>query len=207
MFIFESFTTATRVDLKIPVNVTTFGCIGRIVGELGLVESQRKQSRLPPPSVSLLKCRGYELISLEVRSPPAVSVLADPSWLAVYIGLLALGVSCLQLLGSYSSIKSGAKELANDLDRLKDITKAEIKKEIDAIRQLTDAQRRDLAIGTNLFIDDAQRTGEEIERLLLRAVRFASVLRRNNTSPTIDVSVDKNRPSDGQPTNPPDAAR
>jgi hypothetical protein len=207
MFTFESFTTATRIDLKIPVNVTTFGGIGRIVGELGLVESQRKQSRLPPPSVSLLKSRGYELISLEVRSPPVVSVLADPSWLAVYIGLLALGVSCLQLLGSYSGVKSGAKELATDLGRLKDITKAEITKAIGAIRQLTDAQRRDLAIGANLFIEDAQRTSEEIARLLLRATQFASVLRHNDTSPVVDASVDQNRPNDSHPITPPDAAR
>ena len=197
MLTFESFTAAIRIQLRVPVNVTTFGGIGLIAGGLGQVESQRKKSRLPPPNARFPKNRGYELLSFEVRSPPVVSVLADPSWLAVYIGLLALGVSCLQLLGSYSSVKNGAKELASDLGKLKNLTQREVGFAVGALRQLTDAQRSELVIGASLFIDEAQRTGNEIEKLLLGATRFASILTRKTTSPHLEVNSEVNRPNDG----------
>lgn len=197
MLSFDSFTTAALVNIRIPVAAETFGSIGLITAELNQIESQRKSSELPTPKFDFPKRRGYRLVSFEVRSPPEVSVLADPSWLAVYIGLLALGVSCLQLLGSYSSVKRGARELMRDLGELRQSAQREIQSVVDAFRGFTDAQKADLIIGATLFVEDIERGVEDLERRLLRATRFASILTRRAALPTLEARVERRERNGG----------
>ncbi|MGO9930531.1 MAG: hypothetical protein ACLPV8_01770 [Steroidobacteraceae bacterium] len=189
MFYFHNFTTAARVKIHIPVDVATFGGISLVASSLNQVESQRKNSELSQAKFNFQRNRGYRLISFEVRSPPNISVLADPSWLAVFIGLLTLGVSCIQLLGSYSSVKGGAKELASDLRNLKDSTQEELNRAVSALSELTQAQKNDLLIGVNLYLDNMTRSIGEAEAMLLRAARFASILGRHSARPSLDVSA------------------
>ena len=190
MHTFETFRTAISVKLNIPGEVTTFGGISLVASELNQVESQRKKSGLPAPRTDFGKQRGYRLTAFEVRSPAQASVFADPSWLAVYIGLLALGVSCLQLLGSYSNVKSGAKELATDLSRLKVLATDKASEIAGAINALSDTQRRDLLQGIQLYIDAATNTVEKAQNIILRATRFASILRRRDKLPELEVRIE-----------------
>jgi hypothetical protein len=197
MFYFDNFTRAARVDIHIPVDVATFGGISLVASTLNQVESQRKNSELSQVKFEFQRNRGYRLLSFEVRSPPNISVLADPSWLAVFIGLLALGVSCIQLLGSYSSVKSGAKELASDLKRLKDSTQEEINRAVGALSDLSQAQKSELRIGVNLYLNDLTRSVEDVEGMLLRAARFASILGRHSARPSLEVRTEHISERDG----------
>lgn len=193
---FDTFTAAIHVTLRIPVDVATFGGISLVASELNQVESQRKNSVLLASKQVFAKQRGYRLLAFEVRSPPEASVLADPSWLAVYIGLVALGVSCLQLLGSYSKVKSGAKELAADFGSLKRTAIQKSSEIVESLGKLSEAQRRDLLLGIEIYITAASDTIEKAENIALRATRFASILRRQGNSPKLEVSVEPTPDSD-----------
>lgn len=190
MLSFETFATAVSLKLTIPVDVKTFGGISLIASELNQVESQRKKSGLPAVRAGFDKGRGYRLLSFEVHSPPQVSVLADPSWLAVYIALVALGVSCLQLLGSYASVKTGAKKLAHDLGGIKTLTTQKASENLEAIGALSKAQRRELALGVQLYIEQATNTVEKAENIIVRATWFISILRRQNRLPTLEARIE-----------------
>lgn len=192
-FFFEKFKTPLRVNIKIPVNVATFGGISLVASSLNVVESQRNDSGLFAGSSDFPKHRGYKLISFEVSSPPNVAVLADPSWLAVFIGLLALGVNCIQLLGSYSSVKREARELASDLGSLKHSIQQQLDIILSDLTNLTQTQKDDLRIGANLYLDDAKRSAGELEALLLRATRFASTLGSKSARPSLDVHSERNK--------------
>lgn len=186
---FETFNTPIRVKLNIPVDVATFGGISLIAAELNQVESQRKRVDIPLRT-DFKKQRGYRLVSFEVHSPPQASVLADPSWLAVYISLLALGVSCLQLVGSYSSVKREAQVIATDIGRLKTFSIQQASEIAEALSALSEAQRRDLLLGAQLYIDAFTSTIDSAQKTILRATRFASILGRRNNKPELDVRIE-----------------
>lgn len=189
MHTFETFNTPIWVRLNIPVDVATFGGISLIAAELNQVESQRKKLNISLQT-DFKRKRGYRLVSFEVHSPPQASVLADPSWLAVYIGLLALGVSCLQLVGSYSSVKRGAQEIATDIGHIKRFTIQLASKIAEELSSLSEAQRRDILLGVQLYIDTFTSNIDSAQKTILRATRFASILGHRNYIPELDVRIE-----------------
>ena len=192
MLTFNNFTTATRVHILVPVEINTFGGISLIAAELNQVESQRKRTELVRPKFEFPKNRGYQLLSFEVRSPPVVVACTDPSWLAVYIALMALGVTCIQLLGSYSNVKKEAKELAKDLGGLKLQVKERINLLVDAIQGLSDEQKAEIVVGAMLYFEYWKERTEDVEKLLWRATRFASILGRREHSPDLRAEPQEN---------------
>ncbi len=188
MVAFESFSAAARIELQIPVDVTTFGGIARIAGELRRIETERRRSPLPPPKPGQLpRGRGHRLLSFEVHSPPSVRVLADPSWLSVYIGLLGLGVACLQLLGSYGEIKRGARDMAHDVGRLMQHARSEVAQATHALPQLTAPQAQELSSGAMLYLESAMHSPQDRQQLLVRAAGFASAVCRRDEQPTVSM--------------------
>jgi hypothetical protein len=187
MLYFESFTVVAQVSLRIPGDITTFGGISRVSSALSMVESMRLTSTFPPPKFELLKRRGYQLTTFQVRSPAETSILADPAWIAVFLAGLTLGLTALQTLGSYSAIKNGAKEASADLAKVREAAKQQAKDVLSGVTGLTQQQKQDLTVGILLFLDQFSNAPDEFSRLVVRASHFASVLRRGRTLPSVDV--------------------
>lgn len=152
-----------------------------------MVESLRSESNLPRPRFELPKERGYELRSFTVASPAQTSILSDPAWLAVFLAALALGLSALQTLGSYGAIKKGAQEASADLARLRDGAKERAKAVVAAVQGLSARQREDLELGIALFLEQFANSPQRFYPLLIRASHLASVLRRGNDLPVVNV--------------------
>ena len=191
---FDSFDAPVEVQLLFPTEVSTFGGIIRLAQALGQVESARQMLGVPSPRFVFESRRSHRLLSFEVRSPPQVSVLADPAWHSVYIGLLGLGVSGLQLLGSYASVKSGAKELFSDLGRVAALSQEYAASTISSLRHLTAAHRTDLAIGVSLILAEFEESKEKFfEAVLLKAARLASVTHARRHRPSIEATVNSRR--------------
>jgi hypothetical protein len=187
MFSFDTFVLAIQVTIRIPGEVNTFGGISRVASALSTVDSLRKESELPPPKFGFTKGRGYQLQSFQVRSPAETSVLADPAWIAVFLGALAVGLAALQTLGSYGAIKKGAAEASVDLAALKTAAIARAREVVGAVSGLTEQQRREVEIGIALWLEGFANAPDAFSKVLLRAAHFTSVLRRGEALPTFEI--------------------
>ena len=187
MAFFKSFTEEKQVSIKIPVNVATFGGVSRVASALSMIESMRVEAGLPELKFKLVKGRGYELKSFQVKSPAEISITVDPAWIAVFLGALSLGLTALQTLGSYKQIKEGAKEASTDLAALRSAANERAKTILKEVSGLSEQQRQELEIGIALYIQAFANVPEKFRKMVLRASHFASVVRRGESLPTVNV--------------------
>lgn len=187
MAFFETFTEAKQVSIKIPGDVATFGGVSRVASALSMIESMRAEADLLKPKFELLKSRGYELKSFQVKSPAEISIIADPAWIAVFIGALSLGLTALQTLGSYKQIKEGAKEVSADLAALRSAANDRAKSILKAVSGLTEQQRHELEVGIALYLQAFANVPDKFSKVVVRASHFASVVRRGETLPSVIV--------------------
>ncbi|MBA9079872.1 hypothetical protein [Rufibacter quisquiliarum] len=98
--------------------------------------------------------RRTKIITLRVASPPEITILCDPAWLAVLIALLA----------GYKQMKDNVGEIGSDISKL-----------LDNVRGLTRRELELLQIAITLTLD--QNLGQ-IEKNGLRIVRIIRRIRK-----------------------------
>jgi hypothetical protein len=194
MFTFTAFTTAIPIAIHIPGDITTFGGVSRAASAMSMIEKMRDKSELLKPMFLMTKGRGYQLRSFQVNSPAETSIFADPAWIAVYLGVISLGLTALQTLGSYGKIKEGVKEFSADLSALKKSAIQNVKEQVDAISELTQVQRDELQLGAALFLGEFADSAEEFSNRVLRSSHFVTVVMRERKLPSIKVQPDNGDP-------------
>ena len=158
-----------RVQIRLGRDVQTFRDLNQVVDTLSYVSRPRVLAS--PRSSKRLGFGSVELISFRVGSEPTFGVLADPAWLAVFIGFLA----------GYPEMKRGAQELNKDIEHL-----------VSDVSGLTRRQVAMLEVAVRIFIDGMLGDVEHLSKWQLQRIRTARrrLMGDSDAPPRIRVFVE-----------------
>ena len=180
----ESKNRSVIVDIVVHVDVHTFYGVAQVARVLAEVDTAARD--YPAFSDSRREQRrSYELRYFRVNSPPHTSILADPAWLAVFLGLIAVGIS---FVATYPQLKSNSREIYRDGADAVQRGKAEARNVVAAIGGISDHYKQQLTIGVELYLDQiAASSPDVIARFLRRASRVSNGLGARKHLPRVDV--------------------
>lgn len=179
-----------QITLSLTREVNTFGQIANVGITLAGVNASYFDLPVLPAEFHFSPRNVTKIKSFHVESPPIATILADPAWLAVYIGLAGLGLAALQTLGTYANIKRGASELQNDVRHVVSVARKHVDGLVETVQGLTEDEIAQLQIGVYLWLDALTKAPERIMwRILRRAIKLRRLI-MGTAGRALDIQVD-----------------
>jgi hypothetical protein len=139
-----------RLILKIRLerSVDTFAELGRLASALQTVDALARRDlkgdlRLRSGSLNARS----RIITFYIGSPPEVTLVVNPAWLALFITTLALFVNTV---ANYDKLKNNIPAIQEDIHRV-----------LESLRGISERQRRNLDRAARLLMDRILRLPEE----------------------------------------------
>jgi hypothetical protein len=145
----EGMPSSVLVSVRLPLDVTTLPELRHAIRALELVDEElhrRWAISFRGTYPSARRARRTELVSMHVASPPILTLLTDPAWIAVFVGILS----------QYPNMKAGASDIGADAERVLkwfvglsshelQLLRISVKMYADSLRELPSSARPKLA--------------------------------------------------------------
>jgi hypothetical protein len=166
-----------RLTLLLTREAETFSQIATTARVLAGVNTAYFDLPISPTAFYFGRRNITKIKSFHIESPPVATIFADPAWLAVFIGLAALGIGALQVLGAYPHIKAGASEFSLDLRKIAGVARKYADTLISSVHGLAEHDLELLRRAVYEWLDNVTKAPVNLsKRLLWRATRLRKLI-------------------------------
>jgi hypothetical protein len=179
-----------QITLSLTRDVETFGQIANAGITLSGVNATYFDLPIFPAEFYFGRRNVTKIKSFHLESPPVATILADPAWLAVFIGLATLGMAALQVLAAYPQIKKAAPELYQDLRQIAAAAGEYADTLINAVHGLAEQELTLLRRAVYEWLDATTKAPVDVsKRLLRRAIKLRRLI-MGVAGRVLDIHVD-----------------